>query len=578
MDTYTLELRQKNAINVNSNGDYESIVQEKILLEEGDSVIMKSVFIDTQASSNQKINVPKDLTLSFQWINYIQWTAGTGTFNNAGIAVNPISGDAGFNYILPSSQLYSEMIMKKGDVADYDFITQLFFNTLDSKGGGTSKPFDLTITYTNTSDEVVNRKVSIPAFQNQIAPQGIPNVVILYKRTEGLKFTPSNLTPFGVKLDTKLFEVPADHIVGEPELYTTTLTLEQGAYSPVDLCNAINKGLTTQKDKSGANPLYGNQFLQVQPSGSNFMVCLTPGQLEREAYANVFQPTLTPIAGHTAGKPLLVGADQIELSFSDSTQKFQWNQIHMSVFDTNGAPCVSYNPTGQVITKAGGVFWTHLGATDANGQYFDFWNNLLGFDLTKIYPVQSLNIIPSVYWAPSAGDFYIAAPSFNLVNGQNTTEGLSTIGALVPTSKEAQAAAGSYTNPLAGKAVLNPTNGKNTAIEATTSTFQQADRFGYFLIEINAKFMGKYVQKDQMKNNIRAIVGRFYELNSYTSGSQADSLVYTHIGSPMFLESYRCRILDSEQNLAPNLGEDNTIFLQVVKNPKNVLPQTEQKK
>jgi len=52
MDTYTLELRQKDAVTTNNNGDYESIVQEKILIEEGDSVVMKSVFIDTQASSN----------------------------------------------------------------------------------------------------------------------------------------------------------------------------------------------------------------------------------------------------------------------------------------------------------------------------------------------------------------------------------------------------------------------------------------------------------------------------------------------------------------------------------------------
>jgi len=73
-----------------------------------------------------------------------------------------------------------------------------------------------------------------------------------------------------------------------------------------------------------------------------------------------------------------------------------------------------------------------------------------------------------------------------------------------------------------------------------------------------------------MKNNIRAIVGRYYEINSYTSGTQGDSLLYTHIGQPMFLESFKCRILDSDQNLASNLGPDNTIFLQVVKNPKNM--------
>jgi hypothetical protein len=567
MDTYTLELRQKDAVTTNNNGDYESIVQEKILIEEGDSVVMKSVFIDTQASSNQKINVPDDLTLTFQWINYLQWSKGTGTFINAGLEFNPVDGSP-YNYVTPSNQEYSEMKMISGDTADFDFITQLVFNTTTYKAGGQSKPFDLTITYTNEKDVVTNKILSIPAYQNQLTPHTY-GITILYKRAEGLKFSPSDLTQFGVVLDTKIFEVPADHIVGSPELYTKNLTLEKGAYSPVDLCNAINKGLTEQVSISdGDYSLYGNQFLQVKPRGGNYMVAIGQNQLLRGGAANVFEPFLTPPNGTPAGERLLVGADQIELSFSDSTQKFLWNQIHMSVYDDTGAPVNSYNPDGVVLKKAGGIFWTHLGAKDSNGNYFDFWSNLLGFDLTKLYPQESLNLIKGIYWRPANANRDIAAPAYNLQAGQNITEGLSTIGALVPTSKDAQTAAGGYFNPLTG-VVENPTNGKNTAIEAATSTLQAAQRFGYFLIEVNAKFLGKFVQKDQMKNNIRAIVGRYYELNSYTSGSQGDSLLYTHIGTPMYLESFKCRILDSDQNLAPNLGPDNTIFLQIVKNPKN---------
>jgi len=458
--------------------------------------------------------------------------------------------------------------MISGDTADFDFITQLVFNTTTYKAGGQSKPFDLTITYTNEKDVVTNKILSIPAYQNQLTPHTY-GITILYKRAEGLKFSPSDLTQFGVVLDKKIFEVPADHIVGSPELYTKNLTLEKGAYSPVDLCNAINKGLTEQVSISdGDYSLYGNQFLQVKPRGGNYMVAIGQNQLLRGGAANVFEPFLTPPNGTPAGERLLVGADQIELSFSDSTQKFLWNQIHMSVYDDTGAPVNSYNPDGVVLKKAGGIFWTHLGAKDSNGNYFDFWSNLLGFDLTKLYPQESLNLETGVYWRPANANRDIAAPAYNLQAGQNITEGLSTIGALVPTSKDAQTAAGGYFNPLTG-VVENPTNGKNTAIEAATSTLQAAQRFGYFLIEVNAKFLGKFVQKDQMKNNIRAIVGRYYELNSYTSGSQGDSLLYTHIGTPMYLESFKCRILDSDQNLAPNLGPDNTIFLQIVKNPKN---------
>jgi len=36
----------------------------------------------------------------------------------------------------------------------------------------------------------------------------------------------------------------------------------------------------------------------------------------------------------------------------------------------------------------------------------------------------------------------------------------------------------------------------------------------------------------------------------------------------MMLSSFRCRILDSEKNLVDNIGNDNTLFMEIVKAPK----------
>ncbi len=67
-----------------------------------------------------------------------------------------------------------------------------------------------------------------------------------------------------------------------------------------------------------------------------------------------------------------------------------------------------------------------------------------------------------------------------------------------------------------------------------------------------------------------AICSRYYERATYTSATESDSIVYTHRGAPALLSSFSCRILDSDKNIALNLGEDNTVFLQVVKAPKNL--------
>lgn len=565
MDTYTLALRQKEAISSSANGAWESVIQEKIEIEDGDSVVMKSVFIDTEASSNQKVNIPDDLTLTFQWINWIEWNFGTGQFISAAQQLDPITAAPGHNYINPSGHKYAIMNVVSAGTANINYITRLQFSPTDIKPGGKTKAFDLTLIYTDINGNAVNEKVSVPQFDTGILP-GIINKTVYYLRADGLKFEPSNLTPYGVVLDVKQIENTANEMVGQPILQSYSMTLEQGAYSPVDLCNAINRNLTVQISASGN--LYGNKFLQFGPNGAEWAVCIDQNNLQRGSAANVFKPLTNPPHHVTAGKKILFGTSTVELSFSDSTQKFIWNQLHSPVLDESGSPCVSYNPDGKVIKKGSGIFWKHLGATDSNGAYFDFWGNVLGFDMTKIYPEEGFNLITGIYWDPVSDLRNITAPYYKMVAGESETEGLASIAALVPSSKDTQTAAGGWFNPLAG-AVLNPTNGKNVTIEAATSTFVSADKFGYYLIEVNAKFLGKFVQKDQMKNNIRAIVGRFYNVNSYTSGSEGDSLLYTHSGSPMLLEAFKCRILDSDQNLAKNLGIDNTIFLQVVKNPKN---------
>ena len=99
MDTYTLELRQKEAQVVQKNGDYEILVQEKILLEEGDRVVVKSVFIDTEASSNQKINVPHNLTLT---MDYLKWWRYYFKGATGDIVAQ---GSTGYN-VDPNGQLY----------------------------------------------------------------------------------------------------------------------------------------------------------------------------------------------------------------------------------------------------------------------------------------------------------------------------------------------------------------------------------------------------------------------------------------------------------------------------------------
>ena len=63
-------------------------------------------------------------------------------------------------------------------------------------------------------------------------------------------------------------------------------------------------------------------------------------------------------------------------------------------------------------------------------------------------------------------------------------------------------------------------------------------------------------------------MSRYYSESSYTSSSSDASLVYTHNSDePIIINSFKCRVLNSDKKLAQNIGKDNTIFLELVKAP-----------
>ena len=70
----------------NTAGDWTTTIQEKIELEEGDSIICRNAFIDTRSTNSQKIIINDDLTLSLTFIKYlVNWRGGVNTIVSNGI-------------------------------------------------------------------------------------------------------------------------------------------------------------------------------------------------------------------------------------------------------------------------------------------------------------------------------------------------------------------------------------------------------------------------------------------------------------------------------------------------------------
>jgi hypothetical protein len=424
---------------------------------------------------------------------------------------------------------------------------------------------------------------------------GSPNYSILLAT-----FTRGNLTYNGGKFykDTAVYALNtfSRTITTEtqyrPKLFTTEIEVEGGdtvAYDPVDLCQYINRKLTA------INPA---TVTESELTGDNkFLQHVGLNQPAANAAFNYFIPVITGTENggdkfgykyNTNGTvgARWVGASQIELSYDPTLKKFSWDFLHTPLLDSGSLSVAmirrQQHPAADFITvpinKNGGILLNNLSAQEKDsGEINNFWNVTLGFGSDD--GGRSLNYMLNSYGTSGTGADGVAfeingaavsLPVFNnpIVDGTNVTGGFQGIDSVL------QKQASNFNVPPTLPTTATPpaqeifsTSNKQIEIEALTSTLNSKNEvsFGYFLVEVQTKFTTRMLTDEQSHRNRVAIVSRYYQQDSYTSAAGDASIVYIHNSDePLYINSFKCRILDSDGNLA-TVGRDNTLFLQVVR-------------
>ena len=67
MSSTIIELRNKESDSVIQNGDWTTTLNENILLADGDQIVIKDSYIDTQQTSSSRILIPEDLNVKFDY-------------------------------------------------------------------------------------------------------------------------------------------------------------------------------------------------------------------------------------------------------------------------------------------------------------------------------------------------------------------------------------------------------------------------------------------------------------------------------------------------------------------------------
>lgn len=231
-----------------------------------------------------------------------------------------------------------------------------------------------------------------------------------------------------------------------------------------------------------------------------------------------------------------MGASQTSLIWDDAANHFSFDFLHTPIANDNQIGIAIYGgdafPSSTVLHQCG-IFMLDL-------QPRDFWTNVLNFDMN--------NILVNY-------DIRTGEPTETISDAElrsKITKGLLTTQSLFPNFNRNISA---IENPLyISTDETSQLKGQNIA--GLTDTF--------YLIEIN---LGNetFSYKGDINNEIRAIVGSYYQESNWVQGYSSDSIIYEHVGSPQTISKLRIRILDpNTKQPITTLGDNSFVYVQII--------------
>lgn len=587
MESQILELRQLQSKEALEPGDYETLLSKEITIQEGDEILLNKVYIDTVSTSEEKIEIEKDITLSIDAYLYnINWNRLGKTYANTNstlagtgpeicVACGETSGGPPADkYTRLESVVYEWNGKSRGDGEDFWGGFELIIGFTDTNGNKNAK--------INVLLKGGNYKTTTGPFTT--------NIGVNFLTTDGYKIlspSPSQIANSELTtIDKFNTGPPKGDKIFTPIHRTMTIPIKQGSYDPDHIGKIITEKLTFNNNA-------GINFNNYNQLNNPFFV--NSKDLSARYIASKKAFTDGPMT-FTYADNYFVGASQIVLEYDEQTQRFKFSFTHTPLYDKNGNMVVQYlnrtiaaesNPAidqerypsllGPQFTSIGrnsGLIFANLSATaDIDNSPYDFWKAKLGITPSSITTnYKHINVDIS-----SLGG-NVEIPEFDdLVNGVNLTEGLQSIDTVISKVSGASPAVQDFMSvpnlerTISTSQTVIPDDYKaNIGLETIpiygNDIFQQSNfKFGYFQISIDASFKQYLVNELTVKRTIKGVVSRYFERNNYTSGTTDSGFVYIHRGEPIQLSSLRVRILDASGNLANNIGSDNTVFLEIRK-------------
>jgi hypothetical protein len=585
-----IELNEREAIHKIQNGQWMTNLAKPVVISEGDTIQLKDTMIDAVAQSSEQITIPKDLKLVFKYgVYYNDWMPNYNLpegqssstrpnenlyyffYNNAGTEEPKYTGDG--RYVIPYKKLGSLTGLTKAE--GWEFGNPSTINN--------SQPFTVEYSYLNENNVLSYITHNIPTIPKGEEYGDVFNII--YK-TGSFKIVSPNIDKIGLVSYGPINPEPISSDVSYvPYNFETSIILPKGLYTAQELSLFISKELsannTTPFNQGTTTNYINNPFLknvedffagQPQPDGSSGNIADNVYYVRYNSAGNfdgainiIYDDDLPDLDYN-----MFIGASQIALDYDEQDTSFKFSYMHTPLLDTATGKnlTIKYLNTGSnvsAISSHSGIYFTNLHAEDLDGNLFDFFNGLLGFDVDSIC-VDYVNLVENQYGVASSSWIVLDT----LKTGVNITNNYIGIdSAIVKTAntwmkqQKIPTGTGSYINWTDSTA--DPDN--TTEIKASIKLPELQNTFSHYFIDLGMKFQNELIGVDEVYRSYNGIVNKYYNFGSYIYSSDGSgSIVYQHKGGPITLKSVNCAIRkSSDRQVDENLGPNSCIYMQVIK-------------
>ena len=565
-----LELSQEKTENVSKNGEFNVQLSKEIEINEGDEIGIKNAFVDTTTITSSNIVIENDLQLKIEH----------GFYLNNWLTSAELSSNKEFFY--RNDQTHKNIVdgkdyalfLNNTQSGIYDILDTLtfYYEKRDEKGKFWGD-LDVQISYVSLSGDTKIAHYYVPQTRRTHNLVDVSGNKLVYKQGSLKYINKEQFASHNMSNKVDITNSAGPSPSGdsfEPYIVQSVIDLPKGNYEPQELAFYLSQQLSENFIGSTGELLDSPYFTTIAK--------LNTDTGETPIFVNEDLTHGFTISNTGDEARFLVGTNQIQFSYNTTYNKFEIDYLHMPMMDSTGGTNMSVrylgikgDPVGGgsalsgdfATSKNGGIFLTSLTAVEKDsGKNYNFWEDELGFNLDKLLVKFIHDPTKRTFKDNSGTNAFsnIAGYTYELKNTQHVTEGYYGLDSVIKKGADpAWFLIGQTTSPI-----ISTINSTDSIIADNAYNTSQLNG-SHYLLEVQSNFTTSLINQKLMSNKVLGIVNRYYGYQSFTSSGSESGVPYIHKGDPIFLKSFKVRILDPEYGVPDNLGSRNTIFLQVVK-------------